>query len=117
MHLVSQSLDVRAVRYSGGVEKIKTVAVCGGSGVFLKKKAISKGADALVTADIKYHDHFTEQDDFLLVDVGHYESEFPVAEAIKNELSEAFEGITVSVTDVVTNPVRTYVSEYKPQSI
>lgn len=117
LHLVSQSLNVRAVRYSGSVEKIKTVAVCGGAGVFLKKKAISAGADAFVTADIKYHDYFTEQDNFLLLDVGHYESEYPVAEAIKNELSGAFEDLSVSATTVVTNPVRTYVSEYKPQSI
>ncbi len=117
LHLVSQALDVRAVRFSGSVERIQKVAVCGGAGVFLKKKAIAAGADAFVTADIKYHDYFTEQDDFLLVDVGHYESEFPVAEALKNELSEAFDDLDVSVTSVVTNPVRTYVSEQKPQSI
>jgi putative NIF3 family GTP cyclohydrolase 1 type 2 len=28
---------------------------------------------------------------FLLVDAGHYESEFPVVEAIRKELTEAFE--------------------------
>lgn len=117
LHLVSQALNVKAVRFSGNVSRIKKVAVCGGAGVFLKQTAIKNGADAFITADIKYHDFFTEQDDFLLVDVGHYESEFPVAEALRKELSEAFENLTVSVTNVVTNPMQTYVSESKPQSI
>ena len=117
LHLVSQALDVKSIRFSGQVERIKKVAVCGGAGVFLKEKAIAAGADAFVTADIKYHDYFTEQDNFLLVDVGHYESEFPIVEAIKNELSEAFDDLTVSVTSVVTNPMQTYVSEQKPQTI
>ena len=117
LHLVSKALNVKAIRYSGDVDRIKSVAVCGGSGVFLKNKAISAGAQALVTADIKYHDYFTEADDFLLLDVGHYESEFPVAEALKNELSEAFEELTVSVTRTVTNPMQVYVSEPEPKTI
>ena len=117
LHLVSQALNVKAIRFSGDVNRIKTVAVCGGAGVFLKEKAIKAGADAFVSADIKYHDYFTEQENFLLVDVGHYESEFPVAEALKKELSEAFDNLKVSVTEIVTNPMQTYVSESKPQCI
>jgi putative NIF3 family GTP cyclohydrolase 1 type 2 len=99
------------------VDKIKKVAVCGGAGVFLKNKAIQAGAQAFVTADIKYHDYFTEKDDFLLVDVGHYESEFPIAEALKNELTEAFENVEVTVTRTVTNPMQIYVSDPEPKTI
>jgi dinuclear metal center YbgI/SA1388 family protein len=117
LHLVSKALNVKAIRYSGDVDRIQKVAVCGGAGVFLKDKAMSAGAHAFVTADIKYHDYFTEKDNFLLVDVGHYESEFPVAEALKNELSEAFEGIDISVTRTVTNPMHVYVSDPEPKTI
>jgi putative NIF3 family GTP cyclohydrolase 1 type 2 len=117
LHLVSKALNVKAIRFSGDVDRIQKVAVCGGAGVFLKNKAISAGAQAFVTADIKYHDYFTEKEDFLLVDVGHYESEFPVAEALKNELTEAFEEIKVSVTQMVTNPMQVYVSEPEPKTI
>lgn len=117
LHLVSKALNVKAIRFSGNVDRIKSVAVCGGAGVFLKDKAIAAGAQAFVTADIKYHDYFTEADNFLLVDVGHYESEFPVAEALKNELSEAFEELEVSVTRTVTNPMQVYVSEPEPKTI
>ena len=117
LHLVSNALNVRSVRFSGSVDRIKRVAVCGGSGIFLKKKAIKAGSQAFVTADIKYHDYFTEKDNFLLVDVGHYESEFPIVEGLKSELSDAFEGLTVSVTKTVTNPMKIYVSEIESQSI
>lgn len=117
LHLVSKALNVRSVRFSGEVDRIKTVAVCGGAGVSLKKTAMASGAQAFVTADIKYHDYFTERENFLLVDVGHYESEFPIAEALKNEISDAFEDLTVSVTQSVTNPMKIYVSEIEPQPI
>jgi len=117
LHLVSKALNVKAIRFSGDVDRIKKVAVCGGAGIFLKNQAIKAGAQAFVTADIKYHDYFTENDNFLLVDVGHYESEFPIAEAMKNELSEAFEELEVSVTRTVTNPMQVYVSEPEPKTI
>lgn len=117
LHLVSKALNVKAIRYSGDVDRIKKVAVCGGAGVFLKKKAIQEGAQAFVTADVKYHDYFTEKDNFLLLDVGHYESEFPIAEAMKNELSEAFEEINVFVTKTITNPMQVYVSDPEPKTI
>lgn len=117
LHLVSRALNVKALRFSGDVDRIKKVAVCGGAGVFLKDKAIQAGAQAFVTADIKYHDFFTESKNFLLVDVGHYESEFPVAEALKNELTEAFENINVSVTRTITNPMQIYVSNIEPKPI
>lgn len=117
LHLISKALNVKAIRYSGDVDRIKKVAVCGGAGVFLKNEAINAGAQAFVTADIKYHDYFTEAENFLLLDVGHYESEFPVAEAMKNELSEAFEDINVFVTKTITNPMQVYVSEPEAKTI
>lgn len=117
LHLICRALDVPAVRFSGKSDRIKKVAVCGGAGVFLKKKAIKAGADAFVTADIKYHDYFTERQDFLLVDAGHYESEFPVVEAIRKELSEAFEHLSVDATETVTNPMKVYVTDFENKNI
>ena len=117
LHLVCRALDVPSIRFSGSAQRIKKVAVCGGAGVHLKKTAIKAGADAMVTADIKYHDYFTEKPNFLLVDAGHYESEFPVVEAIRKELSEAFEHITVEATGVVTNPMKIYVTDFENKNI
>ena len=119
LHLVSKALHLKAIRYSGSVDRIKKVAVCGGSGSILKKDAIAAGVQAFVTSDIKYHDYFLEKENFMLLDVGHYESEYPMVEALKNELSEAFEQIDVLITQRITNPMNVYLSdqELKTQQI
>lgn len=111
LDLIANRLNVDAIRYSGSVDRIKKVAVCGGAGVSLAKKAIGEGAQAFVTSDIKYHDYFTDTDNFLLVDVGHYESEVPVVAALQQELTEAFEEIEVLETEVITNPMQVYIPE------
>lgn len=111
LNLVSDALHVKALRYSGSVERIKKVAVCGGAGVSLASSAISEGAQAFVTSDIKYHDYFTDTENFLLVDVGHYESEVPVVAALQQELSEAFEELEVLETTVITNPMQVYIPD------
>jgi len=113
LDVVARSLDIKAIRFSGQADQIRKVAVCGGAGVSLARAAIREGAQAFVTADIKYHDYFTDTDNFLLVDVGHYESEIPIVEALQNELSEAFEELTVFETDVVTNPMKVFVPKFK----
>ncbi|MGM0667778.1 MAG: Nif3-like dinuclear metal center hexameric protein, partial [Bacteroidota bacterium] len=58
-------------------KKIKRVAVMGGSGGSYIDKAISAGAQAYVTADVKYHSFFDADKQILLADIGHYESEKP----------------------------------------
>ncbi|HPN59531.1 MAG TPA: Nif3-like dinuclear metal center hexameric protein [Chitinophagaceae bacterium] len=64
---------IRHTAFSGQV--VKRVAVCGGAGSFLISKALAKGADAYLTADMKYHEFFDANDRLLLADLGHYESE------------------------------------------
>lgn len=108
---VSEVLNAPALRYSGSAERIKKVAVCGGAGVSLASKAIDEGAQAFVTADIKYHDYFTRAENFLLVDTGHYESEIPIAGSLRKELQEAFEEVEVYETDVVTNPMKVFLPD------
>lgn len=112
LDVVSKVLDVRAVRFSGAAERIKKVAVCGGAGVSLARKAIAESAQAFVTADIKYHDYFTDTENFLLVDVGHYESEVPMVAALQQELSEAFEHLEVLETQITTNPMQVFIPDH-----
>ncbi len=113
LDLVSDALEVKAVRFSGSAERVKKVAVCGGAGVSLARKAINEGVQAFVTSDIKYHDYFTDTENFLMVDVGHYESEVPVVAALQQELSEAFEQIEVLETQIITNPMQVYIPDQK----
>lgn len=84
--------------------KIRKVAVCGGAGIFLLGEAKKAGADAFVTADIKYHEFFDAEDSLILCDIGHYESEIFTKELLSELLSQNFPNIALYLTKVVTNP-------------
>jgi len=86
---VSKSLKINNFRYTTGkTNKIKTVAVCGGSGSEVIPAAIKKGADALITADIKYHTFFDNERKILLIDAGHYETEIFSLNEVNKRLAD-----------------------------
>jgi len=85
--------------------KLKKVAVCGGSGIFLLNEAIRAGADVFVTGDVKYHDFFDADDKILLADVGHFESEQFTKELLMNLLKKNISTFAVQISTVNTNPV------------
>lgn len=105
---VKIKLNSDVIRYSGTRKSISKVAVCGGSGSSLTSRAIAQGADAYVTADIKYHDFFTGKPDFMLIDVGHYESESPIINIMRDALQSEFPELRVESTRVNTNPIQIY---------
>jgi dinuclear metal center YbgI/SA1388 family protein len=84
---------------------IKKVAVCGGAGSFLIKRAIQSGADIYITADIKYHEFFDAEGRIVLADIGHYESEQFTVDLLHRLLVEKFPTFAVLKTGVNTNPV------------
>jgi len=85
--------------------KIKKVAVCGGAGSFLIPKALAASADAFITADIKYHEFFDANNQLLIVDIGHYESEQFTINLLHEVLGQKFPTFAVLKTAVETNPV------------
>jgi putative NIF3 family GTP cyclohydrolase 1 type 2 len=86
---VSKSLKTANFRYTAGKSRIiKTVAVCGGSGADLLNSAIKKGADAFITADIKYHPFQDAENRILFIDAGHYETEIHVLNIVKSKLEK-----------------------------
>jgi putative NIF3 family GTP cyclohydrolase 1 type 2 len=108
---VKRRLHAGAVRWSGDRRrKIRSVALCGGSGGDLVERAARSGADVFVTADLKYHLFREASDRMALVDAGHYETERPVVDAIvgplKNELRRLGSSIPVRAAGRMTNPVR-----------
>ena len=86
--------------------KIKKVAICGGSGSFLIQDAIRANADVFITSDIKYHDFFEANDKLVLVDIGHFESEQFTIELFADVLKNNFPTFAHFKTDVHTNPVK-----------
>ena len=105
--LLKQALGVPVVRHTAFERDIKTVALCGGAGSFLTQAAVAAGADAYVTADVKYHEFFAPEGRLLLCDVGHFESEQFTGEIFQRLLLAAF-GRTFAVlfAETPTNPVQ-----------
>lgn len=61
---------------AGGAAKIERVAVLGGAGMDYYDDAASAGAQAFITADVRYHDFYrADHDNLLLIDAGHAETE------------------------------------------
>jgi dinuclear metal center YbgI/SA1388 family protein len=85
--------------------KIKTVAVCGGSGSFLLKKAIRQNADIFITGDFKYHEFFDAENSIVIADIGHYESEQFTSKIIADKLKEKFTNFAIRLTEINTNPI------------
>ncbi len=102
-------LPVEVVRFTPWTKKIHRVAVCGGAGSFLLKKAISRGADAFVSADFKYHEFFEAEGRVMIADIGHYESEFYTKELLLELLKAQGQEIEVFISTANTNPIRYHV--------
>lgn len=104
---VKQALNVAYIRHSEThLKEIKTVAVLGGSGSFCIDAAKAQGADALVTADLKYHDFFSGENKLLLIDAGHYETEQFTKRIIHEYLTKKIPNFAFTLSEVNTNPVK-----------
>ncbi|MBZ0328121.1 MAG: Nif3-like dinuclear metal center hexameric protein [Altibacter sp.] len=76
LQMLKVNMNTNCVRHSAFLGKpIHKVVVLGGSGSFAIEAAKRAGADAFVTADLKYHDFFKSENTLFLADIGHYESE------------------------------------------
>ncbi|NNM08750.1 MAG: Nif3-like dinuclear metal center hexameric protein [Flavobacteriaceae bacterium] len=114
-HLKS-TMQTDCIRHSELIGKpVQRVAVLGGSGSFAIDTAIAAGADAFVTADMKYHDFFKSEGEILLADIGHYESEQFTKELILNVLSKKITNFAPALpqgklvlSKINTNPIRYY---------
>jgi putative NIF3 family GTP cyclohydrolase 1 type 2 len=86
-------------------KKVKKVAVCGGAGAFLIRKAVAAGADFYISADIKYHEFFDAEGKTVVADIGHYESEQYTIDLLHDLMVKKFPTFAVLKTGVNTNPV------------
>jgi putative NIF3 family GTP cyclohydrolase 1 type 2 len=99
-------MNLKVIKHTHLLDKpIKTVAVCGGSGGFLLRKAISKKADIFITADYKYHEFFDADGQIVIADIGHYESEIFTKDLLKDFLVKEFGEVKIETCEVITNPV------------
>ncbi|HEU4554467.1 MAG TPA: Nif3-like dinuclear metal center hexameric protein [Chitinophaga sp.] len=104
--LVKQQFNTGCVRYTPLRGKpVRKVALCGGAGSFLLKKAISAGADAYISADFKYHEFFDAENQLVIADIGHFESEQFTVDLFYNILTEKLRNFAPLKSTIHTNPV------------
>ncbi len=84
---------------------IQKVALCGGAGSFLTKKAIAAKADIYISSDYKYHEFFDAEKKIIIADIGHWESEQYTIDILTEVLQSNFPTFAVLKTKIITNPV------------
>ncbi|MCF0172501.1 MAG: Nif3-like dinuclear metal center hexameric protein [Bacteroidales bacterium] len=102
--MVKERFSLKVIRHSRPGGPIRRVAVCGGSGGSLISCAEASGADAYVSADFSYHEFFANPG-FMVMDIGHYESEIDIVEKLLSILRENLDNFAVFGTDNKNNPV------------
>ncbi len=103
---IKKQMKAKCVRYTKlRNRKIKTVALCGGSGSFLLSTAIAADADLFLTADFKYHEFFDADQRIVIADIGHYESEQFTSNLLYDIITQKFSTFAVYLTSTNTNPV------------
>lgn len=107
LNLIRQKCHSDGIRHSQFLNKpIQKVAVLGGSGSFAIQDAIQSGADAFITADLKYHQYYEAESKILLADIGHFESESYTKNYIVDYLIKKIPNFAIILSEQNTNPVK-----------
>ena len=107
LKLVKEKMDLRTFKYTRAVKpEVQSIAVCGGSGSFLLHKAIAAKADVFITSDFKYHEFFDANDQIVIIDIGHYQSERFTIDLLYDLISDKFSTFAAHCTKINTNPVK-----------
>jgi len=106
LNRIKSVFSVSAIRHTDLLnKKIKTVALCGGSGSLFIPAAISFGADIYVSGDIKYHEFLDNKNDILIADIGHFESEQFTKDIFYEIISKKMPTFAVRISESKTNPI------------
>jgi dinuclear metal center YbgI/SA1388 family protein len=99
------------IRVSGNPEAIiKTVALCTGAGDSLLSHPAVRDADVYITGDLRHHPASEAQQHRIhghgpaLIDVSHFASEWFFLDTVKSVLEKKLPGVSVSVSEIVTDP-------------
>ena len=106
IRLVKERFGLKVAKVSRPLEgKVSRVAMCGGSGGSLIGEARKSGAQLYISGDISYHNFFAE-DGFMIMDIGHYESEIGIVEILFSLIKKNFPTFAVRITqNLNSNPI------------
>ncbi|WP_445452546.1 Nif3-like dinuclear metal center hexameric protein [Flavobacterium sp. 25HG05S-40] len=104
---VKDKIQCGGIRHSNLLGKsIHKVAVLGGSGSFAIMNAIQAKADVFLTADLKYHNFYEAENQIVLADIGHFESERFTKNYIVDFLKKKIPNFAIIFSEENTNPVK-----------
>jgi putative NIF3 family GTP cyclohydrolase 1 type 2 len=89
---------------------VQTVALCGGAGDSLLSNPAVRNADVYITSDLRHHPASEAREQArvgggpALMDVSHWASEWLWLETAAAQLTRALPGVTVSVSELRTDP-------------
>ena len=104
--LVKEKFGLKVVKSSAPISAmISRVAMCGGSGGSLIGAARKSGAQLYISGDISYHNFFTPEG-FMIMDIGHYESEIEIVDILFSLIKKNFPTFAVHITqNLNSNPI------------
>ncbi len=106
LEYIKDRMQTKCIRHTRVCnKKIKKVAFCGGSGSFLLEDAKHHQADIFISSDFKYHEFFDADNNLIIADIGHYESEQFTKDLIYDLLIKKFTKFAFRLSKVNTNPI------------
>ena len=110
LHKVQEVFGVKALRHSALLGRsVRRVAICTGAGASLMAEARASQCDIYLTADLKYNDFYTPDSHFVVVDMGHFESEFCAIAILFDILSKKIINFALHKSAQSQNPVQYFV--------
>ena len=86
---IKACLNAASVKFAAAPRAIHTVALCSGSGADCLDAAISAGADALLTSEVKQHEYLAAAAAGISIfDAGHFDTEDIVIEPLRDYLAK-----------------------------
>ena len=106
LSVVKERFSLNVLKTSKPLEgKVSRIALCGGSGGSLIGAARRSGAQVYISGDISYHNFFAEKG-FMIMDVGHYESEIEIVDILFSLIKKNFPTFAVRITqNLNSNPI------------
>lgn len=106
LRFIKDRMNTACIKHTKIINKpIESVAICGGSGSSFLTNARQQGADIFITADFKYHEFFDAENDIIIADIGHFESEQYTIDLLYEIITNKFSTFAAYCTEVNTNPV------------
>jgi len=110
LQMLKDKFCLKVIKHTPFLNKpIKKVALCGGSGSFLINRARAAEADVFVSSDIKYHEFFDANNELLIADIGHFESEQFTINLLFDILQKKYTKFAVLKAVTVTNPLNYFI--------